>query len=141
LQGVADLVGKTTLRDFVRLMYHASGVLCPVTFAMHLAAAVETKPGRPARACVVVAGGRESPHWEAYPAHQFLHTIGALPCCAHGGCWKSRCQLVGDGDEKDTGDLCEKPVQIRPDLRLPQCMEMITPQDVIHRIELYEHGE
>src|SRR6202034_3020797 len=36
LHGVVDLVGKTMLRDFVRLMHHADGVLCPVTFAMHL---------------------------------------------------------------------------------------------------------
>jgi hypothetical protein len=47
LRGVIDLVGKTDVRQFVRLMYHASGVVCPVTFAMHLAAAVEVKPGRP----------------------------------------------------------------------------------------------
>lgn len=107
LEGVVNLVGKTGPRDFVRLMYHAAGVLCPVTFAMHLAAAVETKPGVPrSRACVVVAGGRESPHWEAYPQHQFLHTVGALPCCAEAGCWRSRCQLVGDGDDKDRLAAC-----------------------------------
>lgn len=41
LRGVIDLRGKTDTRQFVRLMYHARGVLCPVTFAMHLAAAVE----------------------------------------------------------------------------------------------------
>jgi ADP-heptose:LPS heptosyltransferase len=44
LQGVIDLVGRTTLRQFVRLMYHAEGVLCPVTFAMHLAAALRGEP-------------------------------------------------------------------------------------------------
>ena len=32
--------------------------------------------------CVVIAGGREPTHWEAYPGHQFLHTQGALDCCA-----------------------------------------------------------
>ncbi len=83
LRHVTNLVGKTSLRDFVRLMYHAEGVICPVTFAMHLAAAVETKPGRPPlRPCVVIAGGREPPHWEAYPGHQFLHTVSML---CHGG--------------------------------------------------------
>lgn len=39
LEGVVNLVGRTDLRQFVRLMYHAQGVVCPVTFAMHLAAA------------------------------------------------------------------------------------------------------
>ena len=141
LHGVANLVGRTNLREFIRLMYRADGVLCPVTFAMHLAAAVESKCGqRGTRPCVVVAGGREPAHWEAYPNHQFLSTNGALSCCLHGGCWKSRCQLVGDGDRKDGNELCEQPVQIAPDLRIPRCMHMITPADVIRRIELYYEG-
>lgn len=141
LEGVVNRVGKTSLREFVRLMHHADGVLCPVTFAMHLAAAVETRPGRPRnRACVVVAGGREPPHWEAYPHHQFLSTNGALSCCADGGCWRSRCQLVGDGDDKDRDNVCERPVQLTPGLRIPQCMTMITAHDVIRRIELYYEG-
>jgi FkbM family methyltransferase len=142
LQGIVDLVGRTSLRDFVRLMYHADGVLCGVTFAMHLAAAVPVKPGwRKQRPCVVVAGGREPPHWEAYPQHQFLSTVGALPCCAEGGCWRSRCQPVGDGDDKDRTNLCERPVQVSRELRIPACMTLITPADVIRRIELYYDGE
>lgn len=141
LEGVVNLIGKTDTRAFIRLVHHADGVVCPVTFAMHLAAAVETRPGKPRyRACVVIAGGREPPHWEAYPHHQFLSTVGALPCCADGGCWKSRCQPVGDGDMKDHHDLCVDPVQIRQDLRIPRCMELITPEQVIERIELYYRG-
>ncbi|HWB14147.1 MAG TPA: glycosyltransferase family 9 protein, partial [Pirellulales bacterium] len=135
LNGVIDLVGRTSLRDFVLLMHHATGVLCPVTFAMHLAAAVEPRPGRPRRSCVVVAGGREPAHWEQYPGHHFLHTIGSLPCCASDPCWRSRCQLVGDGDEKDRREVCERPVQVTPDLRIPECMELITPTDVIRAID------
>ena len=142
LEGVVNLVGKTSLREFVQLMYHADGVLCPVTLAMHLAAAVETKPGRPKhRACVVVAGGREPTHWEAYPHHQFLSTNGMLSCCADGGCWRSRCQTVGDGDQKDRRNVCVMPEQVTPELKIPRCMQMITPQDVIRRIELYHEGD
>lgn len=141
LTGVVDLVGKTTLRQFIVLMHHAAGVLCPVTFAMHLAAAVETRPGKPPhRACVVVAGGREPAHWEQYPHHQFLTTVGMLRCCLNGACWRSRCQLVGDGDSKDREHVCEQPVQVTPELRIPRCQEMITPADVIRRIEIYEEG-
>ena len=141
LRGVTDLVGKTSLRRLMRLMYHAAGVLCPVTLAMHLAAAVPTKPDKPKqRACVVVAGGREPPHWEAYPHHQFIHTVGAAPCCMHGGCWKSRCQRVGDGDAKDRHNLCERPVEVSPTLRIPRCMAMIRPEDVVRRIEIYYEG-
>ena len=135
-----NLVGKTDARQFVRLMYHADGVVCPVTFAMHLAAAVETKPGKPLnRACVVIAGGREPVQWEAYPHHQFLSTNGALNCCDNGGCWKSRCQPMGDSDSKDN-DLCIYPHRVSTELQIPKCMAMITPDDVIRRIELYYEG-
>jgi ADP-heptose:LPS heptosyltransferase len=135
LHGVIDLRGKTDLRQPVRLVYHAQGVLCPVTLLMHLAAAVEVKGGRPKnRPCVVVAGGREPPHWEAYPQHQFIHTVGALPCCEHGGCWKSRAVPLGDGDAKDQ-NLCVDVVG-----HLPRCMDMITAAEVIRRIELYFDG-
>jgi len=136
LDGVINLVGKADLRQFIRLMYHAQGVVCPVTFAMHAAAAVPTKNGN-LRPCVVIAGGREPAHWEQYPGHQFLHTVGALDCCRNGGCWKSRCQKVGDGDAKDHKDLCEQPVEVTADLRVPRCMHMIRPEDVIRAIERY----
>jgi hypothetical protein len=142
LRGVINLQGKTDIRQFVRLMHHAAGVVCPVTFAMHLAAAVETKPGRPKnRACVVVAGGREPSQWEKYGHHRFLETNGALMCCDNGGCWKSRCQPVGDGDEKDDPEnLCLMPVNVRPELVIPKCMELISAEDVIRAIELYHQG-
>lgn len=142
LDGVQNLVAKTSLREFIRLMHFADGVVCPVTFAMHLAAAVETRPGRPKhRPCIVIAGGREPPHWEAYPHHQYISTVGTLSCCVEGGCWKSRCQLVGDGDEKDRQNLCEQPVEVAPDLQIPRCLDMITPEDVIRRIEMYLAGD
>lgn len=137
LDGVIDLRGKTNLRQLIRLVYHAQGILCPVTLVMHLAAAVEAKPGAPpSRPCVVVAGGREPPHWEAYPSHQFIHTVGALPCCAEGGCWRSRIVPLGDGHEHDQPDrLCLDVVA-----GLPRCMDLITPEEVIRRMELYFDG-
>jgi ADP-heptose:LPS heptosyltransferase len=134
LANVIDMRGKTDLRQLIQLVYHADGVLCPVSFPMHLAAAVETRPGGPAsRPCVVVAGGREPPHWEAYPHHQFIHTVGTLKCCDHGGCWKSRTFPLGDGAEGD------RPENLCVDVRdvLPACMDMITADDVIRRIEMY----
>ena len=69
-----------------------------------------------------------------------MTVVGALACCADGACWKPRCQTVGDGDPKDRHDLCEQPVQVTPDLRIPRCMEMISPEDVIRRIEMYYEG-
>lgn len=138
LQGVLDLRGKTTLRELVMLMHHAQGVLCPVTAAMHLAAAVPIKPGAPKlRPCVVVAGGREPPHWECYPNHQFIHTVGMLSCCETGGCWRKRTVPLGDGDHRDLPEnLCQQ-VAAGP---LPRCMDMITPDEVVRRIEGYFSG-
>jgi ADP-heptose:LPS heptosyltransferase len=137
LNNVIDLVGKTDLRQMVRLMNHAEGVICPVTMFMHLAAAVETRPGRPRnRPCVVVAGGREAAHWEAYPHHAYLHTMGMLPCCDNGGCWRSRVIPVGDGDEKDN-HLCLRPVNSPQGGVLPQCLDMISSDDVIQSVEKY----
>lgn len=137
LKNVLDLRDKTPLRDLVRLVYRSQGVLCPVTFLMHLAAAVEcADPRLKSRPCVVVAGGRESPHWEAYPTHQFIHTVGALPCCPASGCWRSRIVPIGDGDEKD------RPHHLCVDVHngLPRCMHMITPEHVCERIECYFQG-
>lgn len=141
LTNVINLIGKTDLRKFIRLVYHSVGILCPVTFAMHAAAAIPTKPNKPPnRACVVVAGGREPAQWEAYPHHRFLSLNGSMDCCAIGGCWKSRCQQVGDGDEKDQKDKCLYPVQIKPDLRIARCMNNIKAKDVIRAIETYYEG-
>lgn len=146
LDGVLNLVGKTSARQLIRLMYHASGVICPVTFAMHLAAAVPTRTfdqhgnKMPAhRPCIVLAGGREAMHWEAYPHHQFMHTVGALPCCTRGGCWKSRCQPVGDGDPKDE-NLCDFPVKVSETLQIGKCQTMITPQMVCESISFFYEG-
>jgi ADP-heptose:LPS heptosyltransferase len=137
LEGVVDLRGQTSLRQLVRLVYHAQGVLSPISLLMHLAAAVPVKPESPKnRPCVVIAGGREPPHFTAYPHHQFIHTVGALRCCDNGGCWKSRTLPLGDGDVKDDpSQLCVDVVG-----RLPRCMDMITAEEVIRRIEMYFTG-
>jgi len=85
---------------------------------------------------VVVAGGREPPHWEAYPTHQFIHRVGALACCKSGGCWKSRVAPLGDGNEcDDPSNLCVDVVDL-----LPRCLHMVTAFDVIRAIEIYFEG-
>lgn len=140
LSGVLDLRGKTDLRQLIRLVHHADGVLCPVTSLMHLAAAVPVREGHhnrpPIRACVVIAGGREPSHWERYTGHRYLDTIGALPCCASGGCWKSRVIPLGDGAEHDNS-LCERPVKQDSGQYLPRCLDLITADDIIRAIDSY----
>lgn len=137
LRGVVDLRGQTNLRQLIRLVHHSQGVISAVSLLMHLAAAVEVRAGAlHNRPCVVIAGGREPPHWTAYPHHQFIHTVGALRCCDNGGCWRSRTVPLGDGDVKDNPDqLCVDVVGT-----LPRCMDLITPEEVIRRIELYFDG-
>jgi glycosyltransferase involved in cell wall biosynthesis len=132
MKRVMDFRGRTSVRELIRLVYHAQGVVCPITSLMHLAAAVETRPGRPRnRSCVVIAGGREPSHWEAYPHHQFIHTNGALLCCDQGGCWKSRVRPLGDGSPFDlVENLCVSPGKTHA-----RCMELISVQHVIRRFE------
>ena len=140
LNGVVDLRGKTNVRQLIRLVHHSQGIVCPVTSLMHLAAAVPAKKGNPTnRACIVVAGGREPVSWEQYPSHQFMHTIGMLPCCQTGGCWKSRTVALNDGDGKDNS-LCAAPVTISVGSQIPKCMDMITPTSVVANIYKYLEG-
>lgn len=148
LKGVINLIDKTDIRQLIRLVFHSCGILCPVTFVMHLAAAVEMKRTPPkTRPCVVIAGGREpASHWECYPHHQYLHSM--TPCSDFGGCWKSRCSLISDGDSKnddpcilpiDTGDIY-KVGKYDINFREAKCINMITAERIISAIELYYEG-
>jgi ADP-heptose:LPS heptosyltransferase len=137
--GAYDMVGKTSARELMRLIYHSHGVICVVTCLMHIAAAFN-KP------CIVVAGGREPWWWEAYTEenrlvnmrrgqplwtppsgdnfipHRFLHTIGSLNCCSKHGCWKARAQ--------GQGSVCLEPVTQNGQV-VPRCLHMITPDLVV----------
>jgi len=142
LKNVVNLTGKTNLRQFIRLIYHSVGVVSPITFAMHAAAAIECKGNYKNRAAVIIAGGREPSQWEKYPHHRFLELNGALGCCDNGGCWRSRCHKVGDGDKKDSDkELCFFPVKLeKENISIPKCMHMIKPEHVISAIEGYYDG-
>lgn len=116
LNGAIDMRGKTNIRQLIRTIYKAEGVLSCVSFPMHIAAALE-KP------CVVVAGAREGTRWELYPSHRFLYVNGALDCALYDGCWKSKIEE------------CAHPVN-----GAPLCLEMIRPEDVVRAMELYYMG-
>jgi len=145
LNGVRNCVGQTSLRDVLWWIYHADGVICPPTFAMHVAAAFE-KP------CIVIAGGREPWWWGAYVnawerhfgpdcqpvqvPHRFLHTLGSLDCCRHGGCWKTRVLADQEGDPH----ACVNTVQNSDEDTLPACLNMITPQMVVDAVGSYSEA-
>lgn len=137
LENVLSLVGQTTLRDLARLIYHADGVICPITAAMHFAAALQ-KP------CVVLGGGREEWWWEAYVPglgnfgtdlredvqvpHRYLHTLGKLDCCQRRGCWRNK--VVGPTS------VCKYPLPTTGQI-VPLCMDMITVNHVVEAVMAY----
>lgn len=141
IPGALNLVGRTNMRDWLRLIHHADGVICGVTGAMHIAAALQ-------RPCVVLAGGREAWWWEAYVRenrglggaevagklavpHRFLHTIGLLDCCQRHGCWKNKVVPLNNDPS-----VCKYPI-VTPGQAVPKCLEMITPAHVVEAVMSY----
>ncbi len=121
LKGVINLVGKTTTRQLIRLVYHAAGALTGVSFLHHIAAAFE-KP------CVTVSSGLESKVWEAYDSGTFLFKAHCLPCGNKGrGCWKSH-PLPTPGKAH-----CLLPV-LDNGLTVGKCMQLIEPSEVVRAI-------
>ena len=151
LDNCINLAGQTNIREFFSLIQRAEGVICPVTSAVHIAAAFN-KP------CVVVAGGREDPWFEWYGAgfeafgencpppkveHQFLHTIGLLPCCKRYGCWKRRTVPIEARDMHPSRltDVCSDPVRLADSRSYAHCMELITPSHVAEAVMQYYKRE
>lgn len=142
LKNVIDLRGKTDTRQLIRLVYNSCGVFCGVTFFMHLAAGIEPKQDRTwkNRPAVIIAGGREPTQWEAYPHHRYLSRCGMLECCDNGGCWKSRVTALKDNDKEKNESLCLHPIKTFSGQVIPKCLDMISAEDVIREIELYDEG-
>lgn len=147
LDNVLNLVGKTeNARDLWNVIMHSEGVICGVTGSMHIAAAFD-KP------CVVHAGGREEPWFEAYVnnfnafgpeanpvkvPHKFLHTIGLLNCCDVQGCWKKRTVPIDPADlNKKAYTLCRQPVKPEATHPVAKCQDLITSEHVINAVMEY----
>jgi len=133
LPGVIDLVGKTSLRELIRLTHHSEGAVCHVSLQMHLQAAFQ-KP------CVVIAGGRESQRWEYYPHHRYLETTGFLDCCAYDGCWLSGHKKFEEKEGKEVNKICTNMVGWDGDVKhqRQKCMAMISPEMVAGEVRNYE---
>jgi hypothetical protein len=123
-----SLVGKTSIRHLVSLTAKAGAVVTPVSFLMHLAAAVSDSSIHRFIPAVVIAGGRENPRWEYYPGHTFLDTIGNRPCCTDGPC-----SCTGWMTEDSTKE-CPYPV-LHGETPSPACMEDIPPQLVAYHLQ------
>lgn len=152
LNNVEQYVGKTqNERNFFSLIAGSDGVICGITAAMHIAAVFD-KP------CVVIAGGREAPWWEAYTndyegafgpkcakvkvEHTFLHTVGLLDCGVGNldrGCWKDRAFPLDQADfssPRNKEKLCRKPTNVG-EQKVPECLKRITPDHVIEAVMRY----
>lgn len=147
--GALDLRGQTeSIRDFFRLIRDCEGVVCGVTGAMHIAAALQ-------RPCVVIAGGREAWTWMSYAntgratfsadappvpvSHRVLHTVGLLACAGKFGCFKDQVQRPKHKHDKYYNrPRCELPV-LAP-APYAACMGMISPQHVEDAVVSYYTG-
>lgn len=112
-KNVINGLDKYNVRETMRLIYHSQGVISPISWNMHCAAAFK-KP------CIALAGGGEDVSWENYKYYGFnyLHTIGSFDCCQSGGCWKDTCiNKEEDGTQK--------------------CMQIITPDIIINLVKKY----
>lgn len=123
LRGPLSMVGNTSLRQFIRLIWHAQGVLCPITMAMHLAGAMGVR-------AVVIAGGRENASLCYYPGHVRFDSLGSLPCCKEKPCWRATVHH-DDGPE---GDKCLDIVG-----GFARCMNEIDPRRIAAAIKGITH--
>ena len=140
LDNVINLIGKTSHRQFINLMWRASGVLTPVSYPMHLATMQWKDHPNEKRPCVVIAGSREPSVWEQYTCHQYIHNCGVLDCSKKGSCWKSRVQRLNDGSNQDNS-ICLHPVLTSSGQTIPKCMDMISVDQVVRRIMLYVENQ
>lgn len=152
LDNVLNMVGMTSIRDLMVNILHAEGVICGVTFQMHVAGALDIP-------CVVLGGAREEPWWEEYSngwnafgpdcepvkvPHRYLHTLGincrdANAAGAH-GCWKQRVVALPD-NAKHNKVLCKQPVLGESGQMVAKCMDMITIDHVVEAVmSYYEDG-
>lgn len=140
IPGAINLIGKTDGRKILQVIYHAAGVLTGCSYPMHLSSMV-TDPNvcRDLRPCVCILGGREPIVWVQQRNMQCLHCAGLLDCCQEGGCWRSRVEKLSDGSDKNDS-LCEHPVKTASGQVVPLCMDMITVDDVVRKIEMCEYG-
>jgi len=117
LKGVYNLVGKTNLRELIRLAYWSEGTIGPLSLQFVISAAFE----QPA---VCVAGGKEGVKWHLYPHMRYIYTNGALDCCSWDGCWLGgeigKCKKITEG--------------------VPKCFRMIKPYMIADGVKMYYEG-
>lgn len=128
-------------RDLFSIINGAEGVICGITGAMHIAAAL----GKP---CVVVGSGSEEPWWEHYTdaygamgaaelvqtPHDYLTSFGKLHCCQEMACWRKKTIPLSNSDlVEKTDKLCLEPIRMI-EQSVSACMMMIEPENVVDAV-------
>jgi ADP-heptose:LPS heptosyltransferase len=117
LKGVYNLVGKTDLRQLIRLGWWAHGTIGPLSFQFVMSAAFRQPH-------VVLAAGKEGVRWHIYPQGRYLYTNGAMKCCEWDGCWRG-------GTKGTCIDLLDN---------VPRCFQLIEPRMVMDAVKMYYCG-
>jgi ADP-heptose:LPS heptosyltransferase len=117
LKGVYNLIGKTDLRQLIRLAWWAHGSIGPLSFQFVMSAALRQPH-------VVIAAGKEGVRWHIYPHGRYLYANGALRCCEWDGCWRG-------GKLTDCVDLFDG---------APRCFRLIEPYMVMDAVKMYYTG-
>lgn len=116
LTDVFNLVGKTSIRDLLKVIYWSEGTMGPIS-CQFVAAAAFNKPS------VILAGGKEPPRWQMYNYHRYLSVCGCLKCAPGNGCWAGKYE---DCKSRVGG--------------VPRCFAMIPPEEVARNVLLYYDG-
>jgi len=116
LDSVYNLIGKTSVRDLIKVIYWSEGTIGPLSCQFLIAAAFN-KPS------VIIAGGKEPPRWHTYNYHRYLSVCGCLKCAPSNGCWTGKYE---DCMSRVGGE--------------PRCFVMISPQEVARNVLLYYEG-
>jgi ADP-heptose:LPS heptosyltransferase len=125
LTGAINLIGKTQkIREFLLLIHHAEFVCSHESFLAHCAAAMPT----PKLAVVIASGWNNA--WARYPWQNYHTSVGQLPCCSLGGCWRGKF-----GGENG----CVNPVVLGGDT-IGKCMQMISVDEVSNGIKKWVYG-
>lgn len=121
LNGVINMIGKTSLRDMALLMFHSEGCITPVSMPVHLAGAL----GKPS---FVISGGREKPELTKYPDGHYFSTIGKFSCCSSYGCFKFF------SEPGDPIRSCVNSVRMPGGEYIPMCMVSIDSKEVVNKV-------
>lgn len=129
LNGVVDMIGKTSIRELIVLAYHAQGIVTGESFLWHVGNAL----GIPT---VCISSAWINKQWVTYPQGLLLNRQGCYPCCQSGPCLAERVASDGTSDSKNNR-LCSLPVLVDGEY-IPQCTHDITPEEVVSAIKAYK---